>query len=234
MGLMSKAASLLLRFWQLACASIVAGLFGQYLHYLDLASAPGSGRIIYAVVLAGISILAALLLMILLKHSFRIFILDFIFFICWMVAFGLVTNLAGTHGCHSGWYWRRWGYFWGGWWRRAPVSAISASTVGTAACGKWRTPLAFSILGGWGWFISGIIGAYMFSKSRTREGISDGMNDMSRAPNQPHHWYHGFHHSNYGGPNDAAAADEYEIKEPHLQHPDRTREREQNRTFAYS
>src|SRR5882757_7478395 len=94
MGSASKVASFCLRVGELICAAIVAGILGYYLHLIDQANASVNGRIIYAEVIAGISILFSLILMIPFKFSFWAFPLDFVLFICWMVAFGLLIDVS--------------------------------------------------------------------------------------------------------------------------------------------
>ena len=94
MGSVSKGLSVFLRFFELASATIVVGLLGNYLHYVASANDHANSRIVYAVALGGISILASLLLFLPLKYSFWGFPLDFILFVMWMVAFGLLCNVS--------------------------------------------------------------------------------------------------------------------------------------------
>jgi ABC-type transport system involved in multi-copper enzyme maturation permease subunit len=94
MGATSKIVSFFLRIVELASAAIVAGLVGQYLHYLTMANSWASSRIIYTEVIAGISILFSILFMPPLKYSFYGFVVDFALFICWMVAFGSLADAS--------------------------------------------------------------------------------------------------------------------------------------------
>lgn len=94
MGVTSKIVSFVLRIVEVASAAIVAGLVGQYLHYLTMANSWASSRIIYTEVIAGISILFSLLFMPPLKYSFYGFAIDLALFICWMVAFGLLASAS--------------------------------------------------------------------------------------------------------------------------------------------
>jgi hypothetical protein len=79
-----------LRFFQLSFATVIAGIVG---HYLTLRGDDANSRIIYSITLAGISIFFALLFLVLFKHSFYAFAIDFILFICWIVDFGLMANV---------------------------------------------------------------------------------------------------------------------------------------------
>jgi hypothetical protein len=96
MGTVSKVVSVVFRFIELVCAVIVAALIGRYLNYVHDAHADSGSRVIYAIVLAGISILAALVLFVPWMGSFLAFPLDIILFIMWIVAFGLLVNVSNT------------------------------------------------------------------------------------------------------------------------------------------
>jgi len=166
MGSASKVCSVIFRVSELISAAIVTGIVGNYLYNLSDANAHAGSRIIYTEVLAGLSILLSILFMPPLKYSFYGFILDFAFFIMWMVAFGLLCNLTVGHGCNSYWYWHNWGYYWGGFWRTVPLAAVTPTLVGTRGCSKWSTTLAFSFIGGWSWLMSGILGVYVVARDR--------------------------------------------------------------------
>ncbi|OAP55190.1 hypothetical protein AYL99_10890 [Fonsecaea erecta] len=160
MGTGSQVASFCLRICEVVSAAIVAGILGFYLHLLDDAHAHANGRIVYTMVIAGISILAALLLMPPLKYSFWAFPLDFALFICWIVSFGLLVNLTSSGGCNSRWYWSNWGYYWGHWYRVVPITGTNETLVGTVHCGTWRTSNAFIFIGAFLWLGSGLCGLY--------------------------------------------------------------------------
>jgi len=161
MGAASKTCSVILRLGELVSAAVVAGIVGRYLHYLSNAHAHAGSRILYAEVMAGISIVASLLLLPPLRYSFYCFGLDLALFVCWMVVFGLLCNLTVSGGCGSYWYWSSWGYYWGGYWNTIPRNSITQSVVGRGACSDWRATLAFSFIGGWCWLLSGILGIYV-------------------------------------------------------------------------
>jgi hypothetical protein len=90
----SKVASTFFRFLELASASIVAGILGHFLHLVSNAQAPMPVRVIYAVAIAGISIVCSIVLLPPLRHTFYAFPLDAILFVLWMVAFGLLCNVS--------------------------------------------------------------------------------------------------------------------------------------------
>jgi len=166
MGTASKVASVCLRIGELICASVVAGILGHYLFLLDQANANANDRIVYTVAIAGISIAFSIILMPPLKYSFMAFPLDYALFICWIVAFSLLVNLTSSGGCDSDWYWTTWGYYWGGWYWRGPITSTSKTLIGTANCATWRTCNAFVFIGGFIWLFSGLCGTYVFKRDR--------------------------------------------------------------------
>lgn len=83
--------------------------------------------------------------------------------ICSIQRANLNTQLVGSGGCHSNWYWSNWGYYWGRWYRTVPVSAVSQGQVGTYACGRWRAAVAWSFIGGFFWLLSFCLASFSFS-----------------------------------------------------------------------
>ena len=94
MGSASKGVSIFFRFMELVSAAVVAGLVGEYLHYIANAHANANDGIVYAVTMAGISIVASMVLFPPLKYTFLAFGFDYALFICWMVVFGLLANVS--------------------------------------------------------------------------------------------------------------------------------------------
>src|SRR6187402_1923525 len=94
MGATSKVCSVILRFGELSSATIVVALVGRFLAILSDAHVGASSRIIYAEVIAAISLFFSIFLFPPLKYSFYACPLDFAIFICWMVAFGLLCNVS--------------------------------------------------------------------------------------------------------------------------------------------
>jgi len=164
MGTGSKVVSVIFRLIQLISASIVAGNLGYYLHRIHDAGVGNNSRVVYAISIAGISIFFSLVLMPPLTYSFYAFPLDFALFVCWMVAFGLLDNLAGSGGCNSTWFRTSWGWAWGGWYGIDPVL-----WVGTPGCGNWRASLAWSFIGGFFWLFSFVLGIVVLIRLRSGE-----------------------------------------------------------------
>jgi hypothetical protein len=91
----SQIISVVLRVGECISAIIVIALLGRFFHLLDLANGIADSRLVYASVIAGISIFLSLLLILPMKYSFYCFPLDGIIFICSIVAFGLLANVSG-------------------------------------------------------------------------------------------------------------------------------------------
>ncbi|ORX98674.1 hypothetical protein BCR34DRAFT_640649 [Clohesyomyces aquaticus] len=161
MGTGSKILSVILRAGELCSFSIVIGLLGRFFYLFHLGTDESlNGRLIYAEVIAGLSIVASILLMPPLKYSFCAWPVDVVLFICSIVAFGLLADLSS--GCSSHWYWNYWGYYWGRFWTVAPRATIGFNTIAYAGCGSWRSILSFLFMGSMAWFLSAILGIFVF------------------------------------------------------------------------
>lgn len=88
----SRLLSLILRFLQLASAAIVLGIVGAYISDVNKAHGNPADRFVYTIVIASFALLAALILLVPFTASLTIFPLDFIFFILWIISFGLLMG----------------------------------------------------------------------------------------------------------------------------------------------
>jgi hypothetical protein len=154
-GTTHKVISVILRFIQFASAVIVLGVLGHFVHLLDDNDGNTDGRIIYAMVVAGIGIVYSLLFIAPVDKLFLSFPADFVLFIMWLVAFCLLQDRTGTENCTSGWYYNYWGYYW--------VGPVSSAGINGSGCAEWRTVLAFSFIACFFHVFSGILGAYVFA-----------------------------------------------------------------------
>jgi hypothetical protein len=98
MGTGSKIASVLFRFGALCSAVIVVALLGRFFYLLDLANASANSRLIYAEVISALEIFFSILLIVPAKYSFYAFPIDIAFFICSLVAFGLLADVSTGAG----------------------------------------------------------------------------------------------------------------------------------------
>jgi hypothetical protein len=96
MGTGSKVFSVVLRCGELCSAVIVTSLLSRFFYLLSLAPGGESvdGRLIYAQVISCLEILFSIVLFLPLKYSFYAWPLDVVFFICSMVAFGLLASVS--------------------------------------------------------------------------------------------------------------------------------------------
>lgn len=96
MGTTTKVLCAILRFGELSSAVIVAALLGRFFYLVGIA--PGDvaveGRLIYAQVISCLEIVFAFILIVPLKYSFYAWPLDLLFFICSIVAFGLLAGVS--------------------------------------------------------------------------------------------------------------------------------------------
>lgn len=76
-----------------------------------------------------------------------------------------MVQLTGTNSCNSGWYNTYWGYYWGRWYRVAPVGV----NVNWSGCSAWRTALAFSFVAMFTYLISFCLVSVMDVKLPFRE-----------------------------------------------------------------
>jgi len=140
--------SIILRLAELAFAAIVAGLTGVYLHAHKGASSWSLGRFIYTEIVAGLSILFAIIWLFPFSGSFIHWPTDFIISIMWFVAFGLMVDwLNGACGYVFDW------------------DGIDVNGNGT--CAEWKANVAFAFLSAIVWLVSAILGIYWVRRHTT-------------------------------------------------------------------
>lgn len=97
--ILAELCSIILRLAELVFAAIVAGLNGNYLHSVEGVDAWDIKRFIYTEVVAGLSILLAIIWLIPFSSSFIHWPADLILSVCWFVSFGLLVEyLDGSCG----------------------------------------------------------------------------------------------------------------------------------------
>lgn len=72
----SKVANVILRFFELCSAAIVTGIIGWSLHRIDSGNGPTNGRLVYAEVVAVMSLVASIILLIPFGFVFKAWPLD--------------------------------------------------------------------------------------------------------------------------------------------------------------
>jgi len=94
-GHASRGLSVFLRLAELACGAIVLGLLGRAFYLIGQADVTDpNGRLIFAAVIAALTILHALFFMPPLAYSFWFFPIDFFFFAAWLVVFCLLETVS--------------------------------------------------------------------------------------------------------------------------------------------
>jgi len=138
--------SLALRVGELAFSATVAGLTGSYLHQTKHQSAWSKKRFIYTEIVAAIGILFSLLFLLPFMASFVHWPLDFVLFILFMVAFGLLADFIGPMNCGSIWNWD--------------------GITGKATCSKFKADLAFCFLASIFFLVSALLGLWVTHRRR--------------------------------------------------------------------
>lgn len=151
--ILTRLVALILRVAELVFAAIVAGLTGEYLHKTSGVSAWDNGRFIYSVVVAGLSILLALIWLIPFTSSFFHYPADFFISIMWWVVFGLLVNFVGD-AC---------GYIFN--WDNIAIRRDDQ-------CGKWKAIIAFSFLSALCWLVSALLSVYVVHRERRNAAVA--------------------------------------------------------------
>ncbi|KAG9792317.1 hypothetical protein KCU88_g730, partial [Aureobasidium melanogenum] len=148
MPVISRILSIALRIGQLAFAAVVAGIVGSYLHGYRHGSGLPLARFIYIEIVAGISILLALLWLLPFSAGFNHWPVDLLLSFAWFAAFALLVNYVDRTSCggHT--------FNWGG---------ITRGGV----CNRWKANEAFSFLSAIFWMLSALLGLwYIHRESR--------------------------------------------------------------------
>ncbi|KAH7130867.1 hypothetical protein EDB81DRAFT_660527 [Dactylonectria macrodidyma] len=157
-GAAHKVASVILRFLEFCSAVIVLGILSRFVYLIGIAQVNCDGRIIYAMVVAGIGIIYSIFLCPPFDSLFLSFPFDFLLFVMWLVAYCLLQSKTRTHTCTASWYYDYWGYYWGRFWTVGEVGRVN---INGAGCAQWKTVLAFSFLAWFFHLLSGILGVYV-------------------------------------------------------------------------
>lgn len=165
-GLAHRVITMLLRLAQLACACIVMGILARFCYLITVARVTANSRIVYTLVIAGITIVFSVLFCAPFNILAIAFPFDFVLFVTWLVAFSLLASQS--HHCNTDWFHNYWGYYWGRWWDDGPVGLVPRYD----GCGYWKTTLAFSFIASMMHLLSFILGIYIF---RTYVRVSESL-----------------------------------------------------------
>jgi len=152
----SRLLSIILRFLQLASAAIVTGIVGDYISDANKAGVNPADRFVYTIVIAAFSLLAALILLVPFTVTLTLFPLDFLFFLLWIISFGLVVDFLGPMNCGWGWSWH------------GPYFSDNDNAVDQ--CQRWKACEAFIFLSAIFWLMSAILALWVVYRTRGRVG----------------------------------------------------------------
>lgn len=171
-----KFASVFLRFIQFVSAIVVVVILARFFYYLGDEHVHANGRLVYAMVVAGMSLLYSFFLCPPFTVLFHAFPFDFVLGLMWLIAFCLLITVSfysfithivrlsstntrlrlpqksGTNACSSWWFRNYWGYYWG--YQEEPEEeyvpgwgyTYTEPEISSRACPLWRTVLAFSFI----------------------------------------------------------------------------------------
>jgi len=137
----------ILRLGEFICAVIVLAILARFCYLISIDQVSADGRIVYALVIASITVAYTIVLCLPINALAMSFPFDLFLFIAWLVAFSLLA--AKSPSCSTNWYTGYWGFYW----RRRGNGR---------GCGYWRTVLAFSFMASMAHLLSFILGIYIF------------------------------------------------------------------------
>lgn len=144
-----RLASMVLRVAEIVFAAIVAGITGAYLHAVKNTDSWEQGRFIYTEVVAGLSILLALIWLFPFSSTFIHWPADFLMSVMWFVAFGLMVHwLDGSCGYVFDWN--------------------NIAIRGETTCAQWKADIAFAFLSAIVWLASAIVGILWTRRNTAR------------------------------------------------------------------
>lgn len=146
--ILSRLLSLIFRFAEFVCAAVVLGVDGFLLHQYRHTHQGPLGREIYVEVIAGISLVAALIWMIPTTSAILHYPFDFLMVGAWFAAFGILVQHIHSIGCGSAFHW--------------------AGLANGSYCSTWKATEAFSFIAGCFWLASALLGIYVFHKLERR------------------------------------------------------------------
>ncbi|KIV86671.1 hypothetical protein PV11_02268 [Exophiala sideris] len=160
MPVISRIASMALRVAELVFAAVVLGNISSYLHQYHRGSNLPLARFIYVDVIAGLSILLALLWLLPFASGFFHWPIDLLLSLAWFAAFAILINWISNHtGCggHS-----------------LGFSGTNTGYTGNLGCGRWRAAESFSFLSAIFWLISALLGLWFIHRERSKRVRADG------------------------------------------------------------
>lgn len=94
MGTTHKVVLVAFRIFEFVAAAIIVGFLAKYFNLIHSVNGTADSRVIYAISMASISVVASLIFVLPLRYSFSVFPLDLALFICWIVCFALLIDVS--------------------------------------------------------------------------------------------------------------------------------------------
>jgi hypothetical protein len=95
MATASRVFLIFLRLWQLACGAIVLGIIAYLFHLVNIAGViEPNGRLVYAAVIAALTIIDALVFIVPAAYAFWSFPIDFFLALAWLVVFIVLETVS--------------------------------------------------------------------------------------------------------------------------------------------
>lgn len=94
MGTAHQVFSVVFRIFEFVAAAIIVGFLAKYFNLIHSVNGTADSRVIYAISIASISVVASLIFVLPLRYSFSVFPLDLALFICWIVCFAFLIDVS--------------------------------------------------------------------------------------------------------------------------------------------
>ncbi|KAF2658574.1 integral membrane protein [Lophiostoma macrostomum CBS 122681] len=144
--LFSRIVSVFLRFGEFVCAGVVLGLMAHLLHKYDHTHTGPLAREIYTITVAALSTLFALVWLIPTKRNLLHYPFDLLLSVAWFAAFAVLVDYIRKANCGYFFYW-------------GDISVRNHSS-----CGQWKAAEAFSFIAACFWFVSFLLGVWVYHK----------------------------------------------------------------------
>jgi hypothetical protein len=94
MATVSRVLLVFLRLGQLACGAIVLGIIAYLFHRVSTAGVGPNGRLVYAAVIAALTIIDALVFIVPMAYAFWSFPIDFFLAVAWLIVFIVLETVS--------------------------------------------------------------------------------------------------------------------------------------------
>ncbi|KAF8543201.1 hypothetical protein BDD12DRAFT_915968 [Trichophaea hybrida] len=139
-GLVGVISRSTLRISQILVSLVIAGLYGR-----DISAGNTTAAWVFAEVVAGLSIVVAIIYLLPFIRSFKFFFVDVVLFLFWTGLFGAFGNRYIKTDCKK-----------------------------DGDCGRMKTAVWFDLIGMLLWFVSGVVGVFAFLREKHNRSMYTG------------------------------------------------------------